>query len=233
MYDDCKEVDGQLQCKYCDSLFPGSWALRRHIRKIHGNEAGFPIHKCPNCEKTFSQKYELNCHIASVHTQQFRFFCEICGYKTARKSALAIHMKNHGTEKSFICELCAAPFKTRRYLSTHKLKVHNNKAIKNGRQVQEFICKYCNCNDDANNKFLNKSLLNRHMQDVHKDLYIYKCDQCENSYLSVASLQLHLKINHSGKQGECQFCGVKVLSKVYLNAHYRTCKKKPADFNYK
>ncbi len=143
-----------------------------------------------------------------------------------RKFVLDKHRTTHANERLFICDLCAASFKTRTSFNTHMKRVHAP-----SRSTVEHICKYCSDNDG--NTFLNKSLLDRHLKDKHKDLYVHNCNKCENSYLSGASLQLHKKINHSGEKAECQFCGCEVLNRVYLYSHYKICQKKPDGFKYK
>lgn len=182
-----------------------------------------PLFKCSLCGVNLGQKDSLKNHIAQVHTKQCNYFCEICGHGTMKKYMLTRHMEQHNSVKSFVCELCAAPFRTSRSLLRHMQRVHGP-----SRKEMIFTCKYCSGIDN----FMNKSLLTRHMMEVHKDLYVNKCDECEKSYLSLASLQLHKKINHGGEKAECQFCQVVVMNRVYLYSHYKSCQKMPADFKY-
>lgn len=222
----CEKIDGKLKCKLCDDLFPTRLNLIRHFRQRHGNEVGMRSFICTDCCANFGDLQSLNCHIASTHTKQFKYYCDVCGMGFVRKNVLERHLFCHnGKEKCFICDLCGAQLKSDGSLKMHVKKVHSS-----NRCSRKYSCKFCK----ISGTFLNKSILNRHIREKHNDLYIYKCGECDSSYLSQASLLVHKTIKHGNEPAECKFCQKKVLNKAYLSAHYQKyCRKKPVDFKNK
>lgn len=221
----------QVKCKICGEILAHRQRFRIHLREKHAEALGMTTWSCDQCpDKIYSRKLELEYHILEVHKKTGKYCCDICGYVTMRHSSFLTHMGHHdqSEEKGFVCELCAASFKVKNGLWQHMRKVHGGQKKVKG----EYPCKYCP--EGGGVSFDNKSLLDRHFKAVHEDLYVHRCSKCQNVYMSAASLQLHLKINHGNNKVECQFCGVVIKNRVCLYGHYNTgaCSKMPTGFKY-
>jgi len=145
------------------------------------------------------------------------------------------------TNEQFICEYCSATYKYPHKLQAHIRKLHpekcngrtyfakklqtseTNSKSRNNAKEKKTQCKYCS------KTIAHKVELKLHLESQHKDLFIHKCDLCENVYMSVASRQLHRKIAHTEKNNavKCKWCLKKVNHKNYLYNHMTFCKKKP------
>ncbi|MPC89981.1 PR domain zinc finger protein 12 [Portunus trituberculatus] len=54
-----------------------------------------PQHQCEICHRPFSDKRMLRNHQESVHKKVKPFLCNYCGYSTASRSTLKMHMRQH------------------------------------------------------------------------------------------------------------------------------------------
>ncbi|XP_052871817.1 zinc finger protein 26 [Anopheles cruzii] len=65
--------------------------------------------QCSICHHMFSNAKILSKHIKTVHHKIKPFICNVCGYKSARKYTLNIHMRQHSGQKPLACKSC--PFR--------------------------------------------------------------------------------------------------------------------------
>ena len=72
---DCKDTNGDFQCKYCVYKSKRAGDFRAHVR-THTGERPF---QCPDCNLDFIQSSHLNRHKKKVHAGQV----EVC--KTTRR----------------------------------------------------------------------------------------------------------------------------------------------------
>nr|XP_045617869.1 uncharacterized protein LOC123770247 isoform X2 [Procambarus clarkii] len=129
----------------------------RHIENVHQNYRPF---LCDICGKAFKRQDALKQHYVS-HYQKlaegssgqvgpYGFVCHIC-QKICRSAAyLKEHMATHSEERSFLCEVCGASFKTRSVQRNHVQTIH--------RRPRAFTCPACE------KKFNTKFALRRHMK---------------------------------------------------------------------
>ncbi|CAL8099534.1 unnamed protein product [Orchesella dallaii] len=222
-----KTGDGRWKCRACDKAFTTLRWLTVHKREQHP-ELKLVRFKCDLCPKSYTKADALKDHISKAHLKQFNYYCEVCGRGTMKKSEHEQHMFKHQAVKSFVCEICGSAYTYQHGLTKHLNEYHNGNSS-DSPPVKKFNCKFCD------EKFSDRLQFNIHLKGAHKDLYVHKCDKCENTYLSVTSLLLHKKINHAeaASQAKCQFCDKEVASPIYLYNHFQKyCKKKPLGFQY-
>ncbi|KAK3864353.1 hypothetical protein Pcinc_029949 [Petrolisthes cinctipes] len=133
----------------------------RHIKNVHQNCRPF---LCDICGKAFKRQDALKQHHVS-HYQTvgsggggggggqpgpYGFVCRVC-QKVCRSAAyLKEHMATHSEERSFLCEVCGASFKTRSVQRNHVLTIH--------RRPRAFTCPACD------KRFNTNFALRRHMK---------------------------------------------------------------------
>lgn len=164
-------------------------------------------------------------------------------------------MSKHAKSKH-VCEYCSATYKYTNAFRDHMRRYHPDKWVsakrlkftgvpvetlasiegdqpllsislrkKQIKADKEVKCKYC----DA---VLPHPLgLKMHLEEIHKDMYKYNCDLCERVYMSVASLNLHKKINHKEKDQKvrCGWCFKLVAHRISLYDHRKRCPKRPKE----
>ena len=137
-------LDTDHQCPVCRENFVSNLAVKRHIKRAHGNEAKV---ECPECSAMVS---DLNTHLKSH--QEKKFSCDTCGKKYRTKFDLkthtnAVHLKvletcphcnrqtanlnkhiygNHTNQ--FSCNVCEKVFARQTQLNYH-MKAHERGTI--------------------------------------------------------------------------------------------------------
>ena len=180
-----------LCCHICEFTSSGrkkSGMMAKHLFKVHGhqNKKLFP---CKKCNKMFTRKTYLNNHICSAGltclnchetfadkpslqkhrvTQCYKFkaICNICGFKTTKKTALRRHMLNVHKEIEkdvFVCETCNLPFASKSLFEKHKEK----------HRTSGFSCTKCS------HSFPDWKTLNHHKRMIHLKFY---CKQCPATF---------------------------------------------------
>ena len=147
-------LDTDHQCPVCQENFVSNLAVKRHIKRAHGNEAKVA---CPECS---SMVTDLNTHLKSH--QEKKFSCDVCGKKYRTKFDLkthtnAVHLKvletcphckrqtanlnkhiygNHTNQ--FSCTVCGKLFARQTQLNYH-MKAHERGTIveRAGPEVQK------------------------------------------------------------------------------------------------
>ena len=78
-------------CKICDYVSTRKDSLSTHTRNVHQSERI----NCIECNKSFKHQGSLKQHTKLLHSgPQTEYICNICPFKTIRKSALKTHSKN-------------------------------------------------------------------------------------------------------------------------------------------
>lgn len=159
------------------------------------------------------------------------------------------------TKSKQVCEYCSATYRSTSGLREHIQRFHPDKYVsvkrlkfagvpvetlasvegdqplmslcvrKKQMLHKEVKCKYC----DA---VLPHHLgLKMHLEEIHKDMYKFKCDLCEKVYMSLASLNLHKKVNHKEKDKKvrCGWCFKLVQHRISLYDHRKRCQKRPKE----
>ncbi|KAK7022867.1 hypothetical protein SK128_022581, partial [Halocaridina rubra] len=81
-------------CDICGKGFKTPKQLRSH-KSVHLRKQSSTTIRCDKCQRTFSDKRMLRNHLDSVHNKVKPFLCNYCGYSTASKSTLKMHMRQH------------------------------------------------------------------------------------------------------------------------------------------
>ncbi len=160
--------------------------------------------QCKYCGKFF--KSGLNRHVDSVHTK-ITHKCDKCEKSYTWKSQLDKHKLVHDPDsnRKEQCHLCSRMF-VKDYLQKHIESVHNG------------IAKFEKC------KFCNKTIkldMNRHVREVHLNMNLRKCGQCDQTYKTEKNLRAHIKRVHQGSldtKKTCKYCDQK-MNESYLAKH--------------
>ena len=148
----------------------------------------------------------------------YKFFCDLCSFKTKRKSHLEKHKEIHNRKKPplYSCDLCN--FKTMRSgnLSRHLLK-HSDNII---------VCKHCDY------KTINKVYMRNHMKKKHNETFkvqneenvqVLNCEICGYKTDKETVMKRHLKVHDDGTSlvpvFQCKLCPYKTLKKVHYSRH--------------
>lgn len=154
----------------------------RHIKNVHQNHRPF---LCDICGKAFKRQDALKQHHVTHYQSTgsgssgqigpYGFVCHIC-QKVCRSAAyLKEHMATHSEERSFLCEVCGASFKTRSVQRNHVQTIH--------RRPRSFTCPSCE------KKFNTKYALRRHMKQHDTSLEDAEVLTSVNSGLRLCGLQ--------------------------------------------
>lgn len=140
--------------------------------------------KCDICGHMFGTSKILSKHIKTVHHKIKPFICSVCGYKSARKITLTIHMRQHSGQKPLECKEC--PFRT---ADPSALKHHEKRHTKD----KWYECKFCGL------LTIQASGLKAHIRLNHpKEFETMKCDLCNFTSVNPELLARHKSDHKAG-----------------------------------
>lgn len=120
-------------CSLCPTSFEQFNQLRQHVATAHIDKNGpsrwYSKKTCDICSNVFATSKTLSKHIKAVHNRIKPFICNVCGYKSARKSTWEIHMRQHTGEKPMSCKVCSFCTADPSVLRKHEMR-HNDVSIK-------------------------------------------------------------------------------------------------------
>ena len=125
----------QFACDVCEKRFNQLSQLKNHV-VIHldKNIAELPTwakpKKCDICHKTFSDGKSLKKHVQAIHSKLKPYICNVCNHKSARKSMLQLHMRQHTGDKPYSCDICDYKTGDHNALRRHKLRHTGTKPYK-------------------------------------------------------------------------------------------------------
>lgn len=118
-----------FQCSSCPSAFDQFTQLRQHAVSTHMDKSGqsrwYSKKTCDICSNEFATSKTLSKHIKAVHNRIKPFICNVCGYKSARKSTWEIHLRQHTGEKPMNCKFCSFCTADPSVLRKHEMR-HND-----------------------------------------------------------------------------------------------------------
>lgn len=92
------QVHEQLKgflCSLCPTSFEQFNQLRQHVATAHIDKNGpsrwYSKKTCDICSNVFATSKTLSKHIKAVHNRIKPFICNVCGYKSARKSTWEVN----------------------------------------------------------------------------------------------------------------------------------------------
>ncbi|KAL3832583.1 hypothetical protein ACJMK2_024215 [Sinanodonta woodiana] len=107
-------------CDLCGMAFKRRDALTAHkITHLDKSQRMYPV-ICPHCKKGFKSKAHLNEHLA-VHSSNRSFLCHICGAAFKTRAVQKKHLQTiHMNPRSYPCPSCQKRFNTKYALKRHQ-----------------------------------------------------------------------------------------------------------------
>ncbi|XP_060555256.1 zinc finger protein 70-like [Ruditapes philippinarum] len=164
------------QCVECPKSFSFLFALKRHVRSVHGNEPDGK--KCEICGKFIKNKENIGRHML-LHEGVRQFECYKCGRKFSQKQHVIDHMVIHTNALPFQCKICTCSFRYRRTLSRH-MKKH----VRVDKEKHVYECL------DCQTMFPNEEELIQHSSKNHYE--IRNCEICKKTFIDEKSHLRHL-----------------------------------------
>ncbi|KAG8224870.1 hypothetical protein J437_LFUL006464, partial [Ladona fulva] len=175
-----------LECEVCQLEFQALPALHRHL-----NQHGVASFHCFECGRSFfqSEKFEKHECGAEVGIQD--------DFKSRKRKAKVLKGNSKecagpsvsATNKSLVCEVCGAQYKTVYSLRAH-VQLHGER---------RFECDICH------KRFHRKDVLQEHIS-VHQDPQI-PCPVCEKKVKTKKSLEVHMLLHSGDRRYKCDECG--------------------------
>ena len=218
-YEHDEEKKALFCCSYCDKNYQKRSSLLRHIGICH-TESIKKVFDCNQCDKKYYNISELKRH-QETHIGIKKFCCEVCGSQFSHRSHFTQHVRIHTGERPYCCGDCGKRFRSKSYLQEH-MSVHIGKGqeFQNDIQVgrKKATCQICN------KVFCRKSILARHMKDVHEKVREYECHLCDFVTSRQFSLANHIKYVHA-QSLPCPLCEKTVNSRMELKRHIKVHKR--------
>ncbi|XP_022219220.2 zinc finger protein 2 [Drosophila obscura] len=140
------------------------------------------LFQCDSCTQRFNMKSALDRH-AAVHSEKDRpHACPHCSKRFKRAQDMKWHIKTHEKEKPNVCDVCGKAFALKYVLTQHRLS-------------HEVLEKNFQCNICGRSYLFEKSL--RLHQRVHTGNTYYKCDLCQERFVTHIKLKTHMQKTHA------------------------------------
>lgn len=193
-------------CNECNAVFPKSWALDYHKRRLHGGQLERSF-TCDICQKGFTAIVNLRRHMDFIH-RKLRVECKLCGKSLKNSGCLMAHMKIMHTTvtRSFLCDECGKAFHNLQLLEKHQ-RIHTGE--------RPFACTVCNY------KSARSEWLKVHMT-THSTERPFKCTECDKCFPNKNHRQKHMQLSHAKeKPHACDHCEQRFATKFLCTQHMR------------
>lgn len=187
-------------CQHCGKQLQSLFTLKRHT-DLHTIQKK---HTCLWCQRECADATALKTHTVQVHAAQQSFPCDICPkvFKTAY--LMRCHREIHAPDRKYSCRTCAKSFRRLPTLRRHEF-LHIDETDK------IYVCELCAA------RFPAAYLLKAHMMSHDARA---QCSQCDRSFLTRASLNIHRNAQHSAANPyTCQTCGKSFSQPSALGRH--------------
>ncbi|XP_017074692.2 zinc finger protein 883 isoform X1 [Drosophila eugracilis] len=191
------------ECMLCRQPFTSESDLIHHMSVEHLQRPGAPViannkrvlqqkrerqysglFQCGSCTQRFNMKSALERH-AAVHSEKDRpHACPHCSKRFKRAQDMKWHIKTHEKEKPNVCDVCGKAFALKYVLTQHRLS-------------HEVLEKNFKCNVCGRAYLFEKSL--RLHQRVHTGKTYYKCDLCQERFVTHIKLKTHMQKTHASQ----------------------------------
>ena len=202
-------LDIKFECEFCDKIFTDKKAWTRH-RVYERRKSNMP--KKPKKEKVIL-KQEMN-----------KYPCSKCDKRFKSEKALRIHkVKSHEpepktpvNEKISKCDICNKTFKGRNAMQYHKTKYHDD----------QVTCDICGKITNKHDIHMHRKRAH-HLYDIPPEKLLRKCDKCDLDFKIGEEMDQHLKKCHNcDKTIKCKDCDKTWVSHLSLELHMAEIHKK-------
>ncbi|XP_063545040.1 oocyte zinc finger protein XlCOF6-like [Cydia strobilella] len=244
---------GAQQCELCFSRFRIPAFLRTHA------ETHRLKFVCKDCRFVASNRYHAITHFRE-HSG-FKYVCKYCGASFKKPSTHGTHVRIQHPSENTSCDVCGETFQGEFGLRMHKTRAHKQNSENESGSLNcstcgvQFASSYAMtrhtftapdnvCNPSmrtctlCGENLATDELLRSHTQERHSKPET-KCDECNKTFLTEASLsvhyeRVHLQVksvrrkasHHARKQYGgvvmCELCGKRCKNSTILKYHQRT-----------
>ena len=249
--DEIHKVDGGYQCKECDIVIEDKKSWFGHLRIKHARQPKY--NHCTVCDIWFVTTAQKNKHTEEVHKVPGGYACK-CGKILDTRNKWTQHLKSkhsqHRSDKDcWKCHECDTVFDTNSKLSYHKYTVHDGpktcdkcgkecssqpdlaihmKRVHHAYQIsEEQKVKKC---DQCDTEFKISKDFDDHLKSVHKCDKAFKCKECDLTWVSHLSLELHYIESHKKIMFCCDTCGYTTFQDSILQRHRRITHEGKRDY---
>lgn len=189
------ELELDYKCKDCGTVFANNKSLRLHL-KMHK-----PVH-----QKTIEESIQSDMRGVKEEApeQKTTFHCEKCN-KDYDEAFLAMHLKMHSDEPSYLCSICNKKFESEEHFAMHQ-NAHQELRTVYGKQTRKkdtprpYSCQYCD------KKFIRPHEKVKHER-IHTGEKPHVCEVCGKSFRVVYCLTLHMRTHTMVRPYVCATCG--------------------------
>ena len=206
-----------VNCDLCDQTFSSAKGVKEHKELKHISKEKLmtiPCH-CHKCEKKFENSNGLNEHLKNCLEEAEKKNLKCCYCKSENwlsRIAVERHTAEDHQSLSKVCEVCDAVLSTqtyRRHIKAHKTKPEELKCadceetftyhptymkhrlkVHNDTSFTHYSCNYCEA------KFIEKKMLEEHVNMKHTHENEYKCPQCKFTTYRKGGVEHHIKVVH-------------------------------------
>lgn len=181
---------------------------RRNISKKHATDRKLK-HKCQLCPYKTSRKTDFTRH-TRFHTGEKPFQCIVCFKDFSQKINLQRHTKTHDSMLQFRCSNCRRGFTTDMELVEHAKKCDRM------RRYECYLCTF---------RTTNNFNLMYHMR-THNGERPFQCSICYKSFARNTTLNLHSRTHVYELQFGCSKCGQRFAEQGAKELHEPRCKQR-------
>ena len=202
------------KCDCCSKEFRCRTYLKQHLR-IHRSGKDY---RCSTCDRGFPTEKFLKNHVTNAQIQT----CHICKKSFCSAPQLNAHVKEHGEDYPYRCELCKKKFKVQNNYLLHCRIKHN---VGDEPLAKKYSCDMCPTT------FYKLQQMRIHKENVHnkvKEAFFVVCpwNHCGRKFTSEKRLDIHVRSHNGEKSYLCYKCGVNFKDYVYFRKHRARCLQK-------
>ena len=195
------------------------------MKQEFDNNETINIVKCYHCSVAIIHS-EIRLHIEDQHPGEEVIYIPIESVKTDDAADDNIVHEDH--QSDFNCDLCNKSFPKADALKRH-MKCHSAKVFKCSTCQKSFsrsyhlkthvaVCKSYKC-DFCEEVFLSQALLITHMKDIHQEKPKYNCEVCGRTFSKKYYIKSHIQHVHAEKIHTCDLCGKSFTLPKLLEKH--------------
>ena len=233
----------RYSCDKCDKFFTSNRSLELHKLKVHEGKKiekiqlfkNYKTTICKRCKSPIlNENHEKLCskYANLIKNEQ----CTLCGDVFYFKSKGYHHIKNVHFGKKLELK-CTKLKMTEKIDAPEHIKEDDNETedttyqeieqesfpeveVDDGKMIQRQTDGRWQCSCSCTKTFKSKQLAQQHMDNVHKGLKKYVCQQCNKSYTQSHSLKSHVQIVHKKiSPFMCVLCGNSFKQRISIKRH--------------